>query len=81
MFVLSMKRKRSLIIKLNNNRPKTDHCGTPLAISFQSLYEEFFFFSVYDFISSCVLNLNQSDTCDRLQISQQVDHVVSNCNL
>ena len=45
-FVFSMKRKRSLIIRslnkrsLNNNRSKIEPCGTPLTISYQSLYEE-----------------------------------------
>ena len=43
MFVLSRKRKRSLINKLNNSGPKIDPCGTPLIISYQSLYEEFTF--------------------------------------
>ena len=33
MFVLSIKRKRALINKLNNNEPKVDPCGTPLTIS------------------------------------------------
>ena len=37
MFVLSIKRKRSLINKLNNNGPKIDPCGTSLTTSNQSL--------------------------------------------
>ena len=40
MFVFSIKRKRSLINKLNNNEPKIDPCGTPLVMSYQSLYEK-----------------------------------------
>ena len=43
MFVLSIKRKRSLINKLSNNGSKIDSSGTPLTISYHSLYEEFFF--------------------------------------
>ena len=43
MFVLSIKRKRSLINKLNNNGPKINPYGTPLTISYQPLYEEFIF--------------------------------------
>ena len=45
MFVLSIKRKRSLTNKLNNNGPKIEPFGTPLTIplSYQSLYEEFIF--------------------------------------
>ena len=39
-FVFSIKRKRSLINMLNNNGPKIEPCGTPLIISYQSLYEE-----------------------------------------
>ena len=39
-FVFSIKRKRSLINMLNNNGPRTEPCGTPLTISYQSLYEE-----------------------------------------
>ena len=39
MFVLSRKRKRSLIDKLNNSRPKIDPCGMPLIMSYQSLYD------------------------------------------
>ena len=39
-FVFSMKRKRSLINMLNNKGPKFEPCGTPLTISYQSLYEE-----------------------------------------
>ena len=36
----SIKRKISLINMLNNNGPKIEPCGTPLTISYQSLYEE-----------------------------------------
>ena len=36
-FVLSIKRRRSLINKLKNNGPKIEPCGTPLTISYQSL--------------------------------------------
>ena len=39
-FVFSIKRKRSLINMFNNNGPKIQPCGTPLTISYQSLYEE-----------------------------------------
>ena len=39
-FVFSIKRKRSLINMLNNNGSKIEPCGTPLTISYQSLYEE-----------------------------------------
>ena len=39
-FVFSIKIKRSLINMLNNNGPKIEPCGTPLTISYQSLYEE-----------------------------------------
>ena len=35
MFVLSIKRERSLINKLNKNGPIIDLCGTPLTISHQ----------------------------------------------
>ena len=40
MFVLSRKRKRSLVNKLSNNGPEIDPSGTPL-MAYQSLYEEF----------------------------------------
>ena len=43
MFVLSRKRKISLINKLNNSEPIIDPCGTPLIMSYQSLYKEFTF--------------------------------------
>ena len=43
MFIMSRKRKRSLINKWNKSGPKLDPCGTPLIISYQSLYEEFTF--------------------------------------
>ena len=76
MFVLSIKRMRSLINKLNNNGPKIDHCGTSLTISYQSLYEEFIFV-VYRLLISYVLNLNQSCRCHRLQILQQESHVAN----
>ena len=36
-FVLSIKKKGSLINKLKNNGPKIEPCGTPLTISYQSL--------------------------------------------
>ena len=36
-FVLSIKRKRSLINKLKNNVPKIEPWGTPLTISYHSL--------------------------------------------
>ena len=42
-FVFSIKRKRSLINMLNNNGSKIEPCGTPLTISYQSLYEELIF--------------------------------------
>ena len=42
-FVFSIKRKRSLINMLNNNGSKIEPCGTPLTISYQSLYEESIF--------------------------------------
>ena len=43
MFAFSIKRNRSLINMLNNNGPKIEPCGTPLTISYQSLYEESIF--------------------------------------
>ena len=43
MFVSTIKRKRSLINKLNNNRPKVDPCGTAQTKSYQSLSEECIF--------------------------------------
>ena len=36
-FVLSIKRKRSLINKLKNNGAKIEPCGAPLTISYHSL--------------------------------------------
>ena len=51
-FVFSIKRNRSLINMLNNNGPKIELCGTPLIISYQSLYEEPIFVSISDVIGS-----------------------------
>ena len=81
MLVLSIKRKRLLINKLNNNGPKINPCGTPLIISYRSLYEEFTFVRCLRLINSYVLNLNQFYQCHRLQILQQEGHVASSHKL
>ena len=49
MFVVSGKKKRPSIIKLNNNEPKIDPCGMPLIVSYQSLYEELTFVHCFGF--------------------------------
>ena len=58
MFLLSIKRKRSLIDKSNNNGPNIDLCVTPLLYPTTHNIKNLFLFAVYGSISSCVLNLN-----------------------
>ena len=59
----------------------TIDCGTPITISYQSLYEDFFFFDVYGLKSNCVLNLKYSYYCHSLQTLQQEGHVANNNKL
>ena len=73
-----MKRKGSLINQLNKYGPNIDLCNASLAISCQSLYGEFILFAFDGLISNCVLNLNHSYQCHKLQVLQQEGHVTNN---
>ena len=72
MFVLSRKRKRSLINKLNNSEPKIDPCGAPLII---------LLCSVFDLIGSLVKGLILIYLCHKLQSLQSEGHVASSRRL
>ena len=74
-----MKRKKSLINNLKNNRPKIEPCRTPTIHTNNyiipiTIRRTLFF--VYDLIGSYVSNLNHFYQYHRLQIVQQEDHEV-----
>ena len=74
MFILSRKRKRSLINKLNNYVYKINSFGTLLIMSYQSQYQEFAFARLFLLISSLRFNSNlpmQSDFAIRRSCGKQ----------
>ena len=75
-FILLIKRKRSLINKLKNNEPKIEPCGAPQLYLYHSNHynKNLFLFFAYNLLGSYVSNLIYFYQYHRLQILQQEDH-------
>ena len=79
--VLSRKRKRSLINKLNNSRPEIDPCGTVLICHTNHNMRNLLLCAVFDLISTLVKDLILIYRCRKLQSLQSEGHVASSRRL